>query len=59
MALEGPDSFAFIRELTWESWLLVLASSALTLSTQIYKFQAFKFYQVSKLQQLAFVPNIW
>jgi hypothetical protein len=38
MAWQEPQSFGFVLELTWTSWALVIVSSALTLSTQIYKF---------------------
>ena len=38
MAVQDPQSFGFIWELTWTSWALVIVSSALTLATQIYKF---------------------
>lgn len=52
-------SFGFIFQLTAVSWALVLISSLTTLMTQLSKFKAFKYQQASKLQNLAFVPNLW
>ncbi len=51
--------FDFFLEFTWQAWLLVLASSLLTILTQTAKFAAFKYHQASALQKLAFVPNVW
>ena len=42
MVMSGV-SFEFMSELTLYSWLLVIASSSLTIMTQLSKFNAFKY----------------
>ncbi len=53
------ESFSIFFDFSFETWVLIVVSSALTVLSSTTKFTALKFQKASDLQVLAFVPNLW
>lgn len=52
-------SFDFFYELDALTWVLLTLSTIFAIASSIAKFAAFRNHEASKLQQLAFLPNVW
>lgn len=51
--------FSFILNFSVQTWIMIVLSCTFTIMAQITKAIAFKYQPASKLQNLAFVPNLW
>jgi len=59
VTISSTMDFGFLTEFSWASWGLVLLAAILTILENVSKFLAFKYQEASKLQKLAFLPNVW
>lgn len=51
--------FSFLLNFSIQTWIVIVLSCVFTIMAQITKAIAYKYQPVSKLQNLAFVPNLW
>lgn len=56
---EGEDAFGFMLEFDLATWVLITLAGLFSIMIQVVKFLAFRYEEVSKLQKLAFLPNVW
>ena len=52
-------SFDIVTELSVWSWVLIGLAGLFTIFENTAKFMAFRYEEASKLQKLAFLPNVW